>query len=492
MDGNHLHHIFNDKIGYTYDDIIILPGYIGFSTDDISLKTRVTKRYELHTPIISSPMDTVTGADMAIGMALHGGLGIIHCNNSIEEQVKMVKKVKRYNNGFIQDPIVFSPVNTVGDVKDATEQHGVSGFPITDGGNIHTKLLGIVSNRDVYLQKRDTLLQNIMTTELIVAKEGCSLQEANTVLQQNKVTRLPIVDASYNLVSLICRKDVEQHYEYPNASKHNNHLIVGAAVTTHTNDYKRVDALVNAGVNIIVIDSSQGHSKYQLNMIKYIKETHEHIDVIGGNVVTAIQAKTLIDAGIDGLRIGMGIGSICTTQQVCGVGRSQGTAVYRVSQCARSSGVPTIADGGISNTGHIIKALSFGASNVMLGSLLAGTDESPSESYYRDGIKLKKYRGMGSMDAMNNKKSGRRYLYNAKQIKIAQGVSGSVTNKGSLYNYIPYLVQGIKQGFQQIGCCSLDEMNDDVHCGNMRFEIRSFMSQQEGQVHHLYNYDNSA
>ena len=491
MDGSDLKDIFNGKIGYTYDDIIVLPGYISFSTDNVSLRNHITKRYTLNTPIVSSPMDTVTESKMAIGMALQGGLGIIHCNNSIDEQIEHIKTVKRYNNGFIQNPIVFGPTNTVEDVINVYEEQGFSGFPITERGTINSTLLGMVSRRDVYELDKKTSLYNVMTTDVVVAKSDCTLSEANQILQENKVARLPIVDAKNRLVSLICRKDLENHYDFPNASKQNNQLIVGAAVTTHINDYERIDKLVEAGVNIIVIDSSQGNSTYQYDMIKYIKEEYTHIDVIGGNVVTVEQAKRLIDAGVDGLRVGMGIGSICTTQQVCGVGRSQGSAIYNISKYAQQYHVPIIADGGISNTGHMIKALAFGASVVMLGSLLAGTDESPGESYYQDGVKLKKYRGMGSLDAMNNKQSGRRYLYNNKQIKLAQGVSGAVTSKGSLYKYVPYLTQGIKQGFQQIGCCSIVDMLTSVRNGKTRFEVRSVMSQQEGQVHHLYNYENT-
>ena len=489
MDGKSLKPIFESSTGYTYDDIIILPGYINFSTKLVSLKTQITKNYSIHTPIISSPMDTVTESSMAIGMALNGGLGIIHCNNSIDEQVQEVMKVKRFNNGFILDPIVLHPSYDVAEVKKIMNETGYSGFPVTEDGNIGSKLVGIITERDIYHQSHNTKIEEIMTTSIISCNKGCSLLKANERLQVNKLKRLPIIDEDGKLVSMVCRKDIENNTQYPNASKHNTQLLVGAAITTHNNDKERVEKLVNAGVNIIVIDSSQGNSIYQLDMIKYIKTNYPSIDVIGGNVVTVSQAKNLIDAGVDGLRIGMGIGSICTTQQVCGVGRSQGSAVYHVSKYASKFGIPTIADGGISNSGHIIKALSLGASAVMLGSMLAGTDESPSDCFYQNGIKLKKYRGMGSIAAMKNKKSGRRYLYKNNQIVIAQGVSGSVTSKGSLYSYIPYLIQGIKQGFQQVGYISIDKMHYGSHNGDTRFEIRSEMSQREGQVHNLYNYE---
>ena len=490
MDGYSLDKIFDDKVGYSYNDIIILPGYINFSVNDIDLEINVTKNISIKTPIVSSPMDTVTEADMAIAMALQGGLGIIHCNCTIEKQVEEVLKVKRYNNGFIKHPVVFGPNNTVGDALEMKEQRNFSTFPITQNGTTNSILLGLVSSIDLDFHKKDEKLINVMTMDLITGKEGLTLKEANEILKNNKLKLLPIVDKNYNLTSIICRKDLKNHYNYPLASKINKQLLVGAAVTTHLNDRKRIDQLVKAGVNIIVVDSSQGNSTYQVGTIKYIKKTYPNIDVIGGNVVTVYQAKRLIDAGVDGLRIGMGIGSICTTQLVCGVGRPQATAVYKVSKYARELGIPTIADGGISNTGHIIKALALGANCVMLGSLLAGTDESPSESFFQNGVRLKKYRGMGSMEAMG-KTSGRRYLYDNKQIKISQGVSGTVTSKGSLYKYLPFLVQGLKQGFQQIGCNSLKVVFTYIQDKTLRFEIRSPMAQKDGNVHSLYSFEST-
>lgn len=490
-DGYSLEEIFNDKNGYSYDDIIMLPGYIDFSVNDVDLEIKVTRNITIKTPIISSPMDTVTESDMAIAMALQGGLGIIHSNCSIEKQLEEVLKVKRFNNGFIKNPIVFSPCNTVKDALEIKMKYKFSSFPITEKGTLYSKLLGLVSNSDLDFNDDDTKLSEVMTHKLIVGTEGLSLSEANEILKINKVKLLPIVDNENNLISVICRKDLKHHYNYPLASKINRQLLVGASVSTHPNDRERIKGLAEAGVNVLVIDSSQGNSIYQIETIKYIKNNYPSIDIIGGNVVTISQAKNLIEAGVDGLRVGMGIGSICTTQHVCGVGRSQATAIYNVSKYAYKMGIPIIADGGISNTGHIIKALSLGASAVMLGSLLAGTDESPSESFFQDGVRLKKYRGMGSFEAMNNANSGRRYLYNNKQIKVSQGVSGSVTSKGSLNKYLPYLVQGIKQGFQQLGSNSLIKLHSNSINGVLRFEIRSHMSQQDGNIHSLYSYENT-
>ncbi len=493
MDGIDANTLFNNITGYTYNDLILLPGYIDFCVDDILLKTKLTKNISLNSPIISSPMDTVTEHKMAINMALQGGIGIIHCNNTIEEQVEQVKKVKRYNNGFINNPIVLSKNNTVLDAKDAHEKYGFSGYPITENGRINSRLVGLITNRDIdWITDMNTKLVDVMTTKLITARRGCSLKEAYDILIKKKISRLPIVNENYELVSLISRKDLINNYEFPLASKSSNtkQLLVGAAISTHNRDKKRVDDLAEVGVDLFVIDSAQGSSIYQIDMITYIKSSYPNIDVIGGNVVTTQQAKILINAGVDGLRVGMGIGSICTTQEVCGVGRPQASAIYNVAKYACRYNIPIIADGGISNIGHIIKALSLGASTVMMGSMLAGTDESPGEYIYKNGIRVKKYRGMGSIEAMK-KKSGERYMYTDKNIKVAQGVSGLVVGKGSIKKYIPYILQGIKHGFQDIGCKSISDIHKNMYGNKIRYEIRSIPAQKEGDIHHLYSYEKS-
>ena len=502
-DGASLRELFaNDPTGYTYNDIILLPGYIGFPAHDVGLRTQVTKRFSLALPFVSSPMDTVTEAEMAIAMALQGGLGIIHCNCAIDEQVAQVKRVKRHHNGFLTDPVVFGAnQHTVGDVLDTMARCGYSGFPVTDDGTPNGVLVGLVTRRDVYQQARDVPLDDVMTRDVTAGAHGCTVEEATDILLQTKKKRLPIVDKTTGkLTALISRKDIDNHQQHPNTTKRDRQLVVGASVSTHPADRARVDALVDAGADILVIDSSQGNSVYQHELVRHIKATHANVDVIGGNVVTVEQARALIDAGVDGLRIGMGSGSICTTQQVCGVGRAQGSAVYHVSQYARTRGVPTIADGGIRGTGDVLKALAFGASAVMLGSLLAGTDESPTPCFYQNGVKLKRYRGMGSLDAMRNNTSGRRYLYDddahttqqqrqPAKVKVAQGVSGAVTSKGSVHSYVPFLVAGTKQAMQQVGCVDLPTLRTHVDDGTTRFERRSAMAQQEGQVHGLFQYE---
>lgn len=496
MDGYSAKEIFNSKFGYTYNDLILLPGYIDFGLENVNLETYITKNIKLKNPIVSSPMDTVTESEMAIQLALQGGIGIIHCNNSIEEQLEEIRKVKRFNNGFITNPIVFSPDNTIQDIKNAKSQHGFDSYPITTDGKLKSKLLGMISKKDFNLETNlDLKVSDVMTKKITVGLEGCQLEEAYQILKTSKLSKLPIVDnnENFNLISLICRKDLLNKKTYPYATYNplTSNLMVGAAVSTHSNDLERIDRLIDENVDLIIIDSAQGCSQFQINTLRYIKNklqnTTQILDVICGNVVTIDQAKLLLANGADGLRVGMGIGSICTTQNVCGVGRPQATAVYKVAEYAKKFKIPVIADGGIVNTGHIIKALSLGASCVMLGSMLAGTDESPGEYIYENGIRLKKYRGMGSLDAMK-KKSITRYLGN-ESLKVAQGVSGKVTARGSIVKYIPFILQGIRHGFQDIGIQFIHDLHNQLYKNNIRFQLRTIQAQNEGNIHHLYNYE---
>jgi IMP dehydrogenase len=332
-----------------------------------------------------------------------------------------------------------------------------------------------------------------MTKKIVTASAVCDLEYAYSLLKRSKLSKLPIVDASNNLVSLICRRDVLNKTKYPLASYNTstNHLMVGAAVSTHPADTARIDALISARVEIIVIDAAQGCSRYQLDTLKYIKqrakEAFVDLDVVCGNVVTADQAEILVRAGADGLRVGMGVGSICTTQAVCGVGRPQASAVYAVAQYAREAGIPIIADGGIRSSGDIIKALCLGAAGVMAGSLLAGTDEAPGDYIHEGGVRLKAYRGMGSIEAMK-KRSSARYLAN-KHIMVAQGVSGKVTAKGSVDTYIPSLLQAVRHGMQDIGYNCIESLQAGVRQELVRFQIRSSQAQAEGDIHSLFEYN---
>ena len=481
--------LFCSDHGLTYNDFIILPGYIDFAPDDVELEANLTRNIVLKRPITSSPMDTVTEYRMAIGMALLGGIGFIHYNNTIEEQVEHVRKVKRFENGFITDPIVLSPSNTIADIDDIKEKYGFSGIPITEDGKLYSRLVGVVTNRDIDFETdRGRKLGEVMTTDLMTAKKGISLIQANEILKKSKKGKLPIVDEKGCLVAFMCRNDLLKNREYPYASKDDQkQLMVGAAISTKDESRERLDRLVQAGLNVVVIDAAQGNSLYQIEMIKYIKKKYSSLEVIGGHVVTEEQCENLIQAGADGLRIGMGPGSICTTQTTMAVGRAQATAVYRCARFARRHGVPVIADGGISVTGHIAKALSLGASAAMMGSMFAATEEAPGEYFYENGIRLKRYRGMASLEAME-KGGGKRYFADDAKIMVAQGVSGAVVDKGSLFDYVPYLIQGLKHSLQDMGARSVRTLHEMLHSGELRFERRSISAQIEGGVHDMYSY----
>lgn len=481
-------------MGMTYDDLIVMPGHISFSVGDVDISSYLTRNIKLEIPFVSSPMDTVTEHKMAIAMALQGGIGIIHSNLKPEEQATEVRKVKRFKNGFILDPVCLSPDATLGEVLKLKEDLNFSSFPITDTGKMGGRLIGIISNRDsAFVEDPSCKVTEFMTPResLVSAKDGVSLEEANQILKKSKKGKLPVVNEDGELVALIARTDLQKHKDNPRASKDpvNKQLLCGASIGTRPDDKERARLLVEAGVDVIVVDSSQGDSVYQVEMIQHLKAMHPTVDVIGGNVVTPSQAHRLIEAGVDGLRVGMGIGSICTTQEVCAVGRAQASAVYHVAKYARRYGIPITADGGVKSTGHITKALCLGAGCVMMGSMLAGTDEAPGEYFYQDGVRLKRYRGMGSIEAMNAG-GEKRYVWDtaATHVKVAQGVSGAVTDKGTLRRYIPYLMQGVRHGLQDAGLSSVAESREQLYNGELRFEIRSPAAQREGGVHGLHSY----
>jgi IMP dehydrogenase len=488
-DGRSAEELFSLPQGLAYNDFIILPGYIDFSPDDVNLESQLTRNIRLKRPLVSSPMDTVTESKMAIALALMGGLGIIHYNNTIEEQVAKVRKVKRYENGFITDPMVLSPDNKISDIDCIKQKYGFSGIPVTEDGKLLSRLVGIVTNRDIDFEtNRGKKIREVMSTDLLTAHEDITLAKANEILKKSKKGKLPIVDDKGNLVSLMCRNDLLKNREYPNSSKDGKkQLMVGASIGTQEEARDRLDELVKAGVDVVVIDSAQGNSVYQIEMIKYIKKKYPKVEVIGGNVVTEEQCETLIKAGADALRIGMGPGSICTTQTTMAVGRPQATAVYKCARYSNKHGVPVIADGGIANIGHIAKALAIGASAAMMGSMFAGTQEAPGEYFYENGVRLKKYRGMASLEAME-KGGAKRYFADDTKIKVAQGVSGAVVDKGSMFDYVPYLVQGLNHSFQDMGVKDITTLQQKLYSGELRFELRSLSAQIEGGVHDMYSY----
>ncbi len=488
-DGSSADELFNSNKGLAFDDFIILPGFIDFNAEDVSLETRLTRNLIIKKPLSSSPMDTVTESKMAIGLALLGGIGFIHYNNTIEEQYEEVRKVKRFENGFINNPIVLSADHTIADIDTIKEKYGFSGIPITENGKLNSRLIGIVTNRDTDFETcRTRKLSEVMTTDLVTAPKSISLKEANEILKKSKKGKLPIIDSKGNLVALMSRNDLLTNREFPFASKdEKKQLMVGAAISTRDESKERLDALAIAGVNVVIIDSAQGNSKFQIDMIKYIKSKYPEIDVIGGNIVTEDQCDNLIKAGADALRIGMGPGSICTTQTTMAVGRAQANAIFKCARFAKKSEIPIIADGGIANIGHITKALAIGASTVMMGSMFAGTEEAPGEYFYENGIRLKKYRGMASLEAME-KGGEKRYFAEDAPIKVAQGVSGAVMDKGSLFDYAMYLIQGLKHSFQDLGAKDVSSLHKLLYSGELRFELRSLSAQMEGGVHDMYSY----
>lgn len=480
--------------GYAYNDFILLPGHVYFSADDVSLDTRLSRNVHLKTPLVSSPMDTVTGSAMAINMALQGGIGVVHYNNSVREQKKEVDRVKRYENGFITDPKTLSPADTIADAREIKARYGFMGTPITEDGTMGSRLLGIVTNRDIeFVRDATTKLGDVMTTDLVTAREGVKLEEAYAMIKECKKGKLPIVNAAGELVGLVARTDILKNREFPNATKDKvgKRLLCGAAIGTRPEDRERLDALVEVGLDVVVLDSSQGDSTFQHEMLRYIKQRHPQLDVVCGNVVTQSQAYHLIKAGADGLRVGMGCGSICTTQEVMACGRPQATAVFKVSKLAREFGVPVIADGGVSSIGHIVKGLACGASCVMMGSMLAGTNEAPGDYFYKDGVRLKKYRGMGSTEAMKQG-SAVRYFSEDDRVKVAQGVSGAVIDRGSLRRYLPYLAHGVRHSLQDLGVMSLAELHERMYDGKLRFQVRTPAGQMEGNVHSLYTFERGA
>ena len=444
----------------TFDDVLLIPSYSEVLPNQVSLKSRLTDKITLNVPIVSAAMDTVTEADMAIALARVGGLGFIHKNMSIEEQASHVNKVKRSENGMIADPVTLSKDHTLAEAKELMSRFKISGLPVVNPDN---KLIGIITNRDVkYQENLNMKVEELMTKDhLITSGKNTTLEDAKKILLENRVEKLPIVDADYRLVGLITIKDIDNQLEYPNANKdQNGRLFVGAGVGVGEDTMERVAALVEAGVDIIAVDSAHGHSKGVLEKVKEIRNSFPDLDIVGGNIVTAEGAKDLINAGANVLKVGVGPGSICTTRVVAGVGVPQLSAIYNVFEYARSQNVAVIADGGIKLSGDIVKAIASGAGAVMLGSLLAGTDEAPGDEIIFQGRKFKSYQGMGSLAAM--KRGGKeRYFQSEAKKFVPEGIEGRVPHKGKLEDVIFQLTGGIRAGMGYCGAKNIIALQND-------------------------------
>ena len=465
--------------GITFDDVLLVPGYSEVVPNQVDLSTQLTKKIKLNIPMMSAGMDTVTEYGMAIAMARQGGIGIIHKNMSIEAQAEEVDKVKRSENGVITDPFYLSPEHTLEDANNLMAKFRISGVPITEG----KKLVGIITNRDLKFETDfSKKIKESMTSDgLVTAPEGITLEEAKKILAASRKEKLPIVDKDFNLKGLITIKDIEKQIKYPLAAKdEQGRLLCGAAVGITANVLERVDALVNARVDVIVLDSAHGHSLNVINCVKMIKEKYPELQVIAGNVATGEATKALIEAGVDAVKVGIGPGSICTTRVVAGIGVPQVSAVMDCYEVAKQYGVPIIADGGIKYSGDMTKAIAAGANVCMMGSMFAGCDEAPGTFELYQGRKYKVYRGMGSIAAMENGSKDRYFQADAKKL-VPEGVEGRVAYKGTLEDTVFQLMGGLRAGMGYCGTPSIEELKEKG-----RFVKISAASLKESHPHDIH------
>lgn len=446
----------------TFDDVLLVPAYSDILPKDTSLKTRLTRNITLNIPLLSAAMDTVTESRLAIAMAQEGGIGIIHKNLTPKEQAREVSKVKRFESGVVRDPISIPPTMKIRDVIALSEQHGISGFPVVEG----KKVVGIITNRDLRFEEDlGGEVRNKMTPreKLVFVKDGAELSEAKRLMNKHRLERVLVVNDEFELRGLITVKDIQKATEHPNAAKdEHGKLRVGAAVGVGADNDERIDLLVNAGVDVIIVDTAHGHSKGVLDRVKWVKSRYPQVDVIGGNIATAAAAKALIEHGADGVKVGIGPGSICTTRIVAGVGVPQITAISNVAQALKGSGIPCVADGGIRFSGDIAKALAAGASSVMMGSMFAGTEEAPGEVILFQGRSYKSYRGMGSLGAMADGSADRYFQDAANNTDkfVPEGIEGRVPYKGSVLTILYQLVGGVRSSMGYCGCATIDEFRE--------------------------------
>ena len=446
----------------TFDDVLLVPNFSDFLPSEASLDTKLTKNISLKIPLVAAAMDTVTESRMAIALAEAGGIGIIHKNSSIEEQCAEVKAVKKYESGVVRDPVTIQSTQTIADLKQLTQELKISGMPVVDDG----VLKGIVTGRDFkYADDMDASVSSIMTAKdkLITVQEGTALDEVKKLMYTNRIEKILVVDSPDNLTGLVTMKDIEKSAEYPDATKdQQGQLMVGAAIGTGADTLERAAELVKAGIDLFVVDSAHGHSKNVIDTIKMIKQEFKGIDVIGGNVATAEGAIALRDAGADGVKVGMGPGSICTTRIIAGIGVPQMTAIMDIKAALKDDEISIIADGGIRFSGDISKAIGAGADTVMLGSIFAGTEEAPGEVELFQGRSFKTYRGMGSIGAMSERQDANRYFQedvDAEKL-VPEGVEGRVPYKGWVKNVIDQLTGGIRQSMGYVGCKTIKLMQD--------------------------------
>ncbi len=444
----------------TFDDVLLIPAFSQVLPRDVSLRTQLTRSITLNIPLVSAAMDTVTEAPLAIALAQEGGIGIIHKNMSPQAQAAQVARVKRFESGVVKDPITISPEMTVRDVLGITRQHKISGLPVVKDG----KVVGIVTNRDLRFETNlDQPIGNVMTPRerLVTVKEGASREEAMELMHKHRLERVLVVSDSFELRGLVTVKDIQKSTEHPLACKDSlGHLRVGAAVGVGADTDERVEALVGAGVDVIVVDTAHGHSKGVLDRVRWVKDKFPQVQVIGGNIATASAALALVDHGADAVKVGIGPGSICTTRIVAGVGVPQITAIANVSDALKSSGIPMIADGGIRYSGDVAKAIAAGANLVMLGGMFAGTEEAPGEIELFQGRSYKSYRGMGSLGAMQQG-SKDRYFQDAEASAdklVPEGIEGRVPYKGSVLSVIHQLIGGLRSSMGYVGAATIDEM----------------------------------
>ena len=465
--------------GITFDDVLLVPAYSEVIPNQVELKTHLTKKIELNIPMMSAGMDTVTEHRMAIAMARQGGIGIIHKNMTIEQQAEEVDKVKRSENGVITDPFYLSPEHTLEDANNLMAKFRISGVPITEG----RKLVGIITNRDLKFETDfSKKIKESMTSEgLVTAKEGITLAEAKKILAKARKEKLPIVDDEGNLSGLITIKDIEKQIKYPNSAKDaQGRLLCGAGVGVTANILDRVDALVKAKVDVIVIDTAHGHSANVLRVVKMVRDAYPDLGIIAGNVATGEATKALIEAGVDAVKVGIGPGSICTTRVVAGIGVPQVTAIMDCYEAAKPYGIPIIADGGIKYSGDMTKAIAAGANVCMMGSIFAGCDESPGTFELFQGRKYKVYRGMGSIAAMENGSKDRYFQQDAKKL-VPEGVEGRVAYKGTVEDTVFQLIGGIRSGMGYCGAKTIEDLKESG-----RFVKISAASLKESHPHDIH------